>query len=368
MNARKRFIDILKFKIVDRIPLVEWPIREATMREWTRQGYPEGIAPRDFFSMDTIWMKPPVNVRMYPFFEEKVIEEDKNYKIWIDPLGAMRKDFKDDENPGFVTRSWLKHPVESREDFNEMKKRYDPSDPGRFPEGFVKTAGVYNEAMAPVMVSVPFLFWTARDWLGFENLCMAFYDEPVLLHDMFEYITDFAIGVLGRAYEHIRIDVIELEEDMAYKGAPMISPGMFREFMLLHYKRFIEFVKKNGTEIVMVDCDGYPGGLIPLWIEAGADAMSPCEVAAGVDLIQTRKEYPEFALLGGIDKRELAKTRKHIYTEVMKKVPAMIDKGGFIPHVDHAVPFDVPFANYAYFREIMSKIAYGEKVEEPMEL
>ncbi len=365
MNERERFINTLKFKPVDRIPLVEWPIRDATMREWIKQGYPEDIHPCEFFDMDAVWLKAPFNIRMFPGFKEKTIEEDENYKIWIDELGATRKDFKDDANPGFVTRSWLRHPVENREDFTKMKKRYDAANPGRFPGDFEKKAALFNQVPVPVITSVPFLFWTARDWLGFENLCMAFHDNPSLLHEMFEYITDFAIGTLERAYKHIRIDIIELEEDMAYKGAPMISPKMFSEFMLPHYKRFVSFAKRNGTDIIMVDCDGYPGGLIPLWIEAGVDAMSPCEVAAGVDVIKTMEQYPGFGLLGGIDKRELAKGKKEIYREVMSKVPAMIEKGGYIPHVDHAVPFDVPVRNYAYYRRIMAEVAYGETPVEP---
>lgn len=365
MNTRRRFIDTLKFKPVDRIPLVEWPIREATMREWVKQGYPGQISPAEFFGMDTIWIHAPFNIRMLPLFDGKIIEEDENYKIWIDELGATRKDFKNDENPGFVTRSWLRHPVEDKSDFVKMKKRYNPDNPGRFPGDFEKKASLLNEAPSPVITSVPFLFWTGRDWLGFENLCMAFHDKPALLHEMFEFITEFAIGTLKKAAGHLKIDIIELEEDMAYKGAPMISPAMFREFMLPHYKRFVDFAKSIGVDIVMVDCDGYPGDLIPLWIEAGIDAMSPCEVAAGVDVVKTRKEYPGFGLLGGIDKRELAKGRSEIYDEVMSKVPYMIDKGGYIPHVDHAVPFDVPVRNFAYYRRITAQLANGETPEKP---
>ncbi|MFO7612293.1 MAG: uroporphyrinogen decarboxylase family protein [Clostridia bacterium] len=367
MNARERFTRTLKFEAIDRIPLVEWPIREATMREWISQGYPSGVTPQEFFSLDTLWLSAPFNIRILPPFEEKIVEQDENYKIWVDGLGALRKDFKDDRNPGFVTRSWLRHPVENREDFLQMKKRYDFSDRLRFPGNFKELSAGFNDALAPVIISIPFLFWTARDWLGFENLCLSFYDNPELLHEMFGFITDFTIGTLETAYRHLRIDVIELEEDMAYKGAPMVSPGMFREFMFPHYRRFIDFAKRNGTDIVMVDCDGNPGGLIPMWIEAGADAMSPCEVAAGVDVIRMRKQYPGFGLLGGIDKRELSKDRKSIYREVMSKVPEMIEKGGYIPHVDHAVPFDVPLANYSYFRKLMAGVASGAIPGPPVE-
>lgn len=367
MNARERLIRTIKFQSVDRIPLVEWPIREATMREWLKQGYPKGCNPQEYFSTDTMWIGAPFDIRISPKFEEKIIEQNDRYKIWTDDLGALRKDFIDNENPGFVTRSWLKFPVESRTDFNEIKKRYNHASPERFADDFIKNASVLNDSPSPVMISIPFLFWTARDWMGFENLCMAFYDEPLLLHAMFEFITDFSIEVLRKAYEHIHIDLIELEEDMAYKGAPMVSPALFKEFMFPHYRRLVDFAKSNGTEIIMVDCDGYPGGLIPHWIDAGADAMSPCEIAAGVDIIKTRDEYPGFGLLGGIDKRELSKTKIHIYNEVISKVPQMITKGGFVPHVDHAVPFNVSLENYTYFRQLMSEIAYGKSPEIPKE-
>ena len=195
--------------------------------------------------------------------------------------------------------------------------------------------------------------------MGFENLCLAFYDQPKLVFEMFEFITDFCIATLKKGIQDVKINIVELKEDMAYKHAPMISPEMFRKFMFPHYKRLIEFLKSNKVDIVFVDCDGYPGGLIPLWIESGVDGMSPVEIAAGNDIIELRKQFSGFAMWGGIDKRELAKDKNAVYSEVRSKVPYMIERGGYIPHVDHAIPPDVPLVNYIYFRELMEKAAYG---------
>ncbi len=44
MNDRQRFINTMMFKPVDRVPLVEWGIREATMNAWLKQGYPKGMS------------------------------------------------------------------------------------------------------------------------------------------------------------------------------------------------------------------------------------------------------------------------------------------------------------------------------------
>lgn len=359
MLRRERFMRTLKFQSVDRIPLIEWPVREATMREWISQGYPEGVSPEAFFNLDTAYVNTPINMGMYPFFEEKVLEQDETYKIWQDNMGAIRKDFLKNATPGFVTRSWLSFPVKDRKDFLQMKKRYDSSEPARYAEDWGKKAAVLNQAHVPVHLSIPYLFWTARDWMGFEGLCFAFYDMPELVQEMFSFITDFCIEVLKDKIRDIEVDIVELKEDMAYKHAPMISPDMFRRFMLPQYIRLISFLKSKGVKLVYVDCDGDPKGLIPLWIEAGVDAISPCEIAAGNDMLELRKKYPSFGLFGGIDKRELAKDKKAIDQEVMSKVPFLIEKGGYIPHVDHAIPPDVPLENYLYYREVLTRVVYG---------
>lgn len=365
MLQRERFIRTMTFQPVDRVPLLEWNIREATMREWIKQGYPEGVRYQAFFGLDTFYVNVPIRLSMYPEFEEQIIEQQAEYKIWRDNLGAIRKDFAENATPGFVTRQWLKFAVEDRDDFLEMKKRYNSKSPERYPENWENIAKILSKSHVPTHLSIPFLFWTVRDWMGFENLCIAFYDQPALIEEMFEFLTDFIIDTLKDKIKNIDIDIVEFKEDMAYKHAPMISPEMFRKFMMPHYIRLIDFLKSNGVKLVYVDCDGYPGDLIPLWIEAGVDAMSPCEIAAGNDLIALRKEYPRFGLLGGIDKRSLAKDKKSIYNEVMSKVPYMLEKGGYIPHVDHAIPPDVPLENYLYYREILTKVVYNETVEEP---
>jgi len=64
--------------------------------------------------------------------------------------------------------------------------------------------------------------------------------------------------------------------------------------------------------------------------------------------------------MGGIDKRVLARSKDEIYEEVMRKVPYLIEQGGYIPHTDHAVPPDVPLSNFVYYREVVSKVIHGE--------
>jgi len=370
LTPRERFANTLLFKPTDRVPLIDWAIRGATMNEWLKQGYPEGVDTNLFFNLDPFGVNFPINMEMLPKFEPKTIETDGEYKIWRDELGAVRKDFIVTENEGFVTRSWLSFAVTDRDSFLDMKKRYVASDANRVSANFFTQCEVINKIQnhSCTTLRIPFLYWVARDWIGFNDLNIMFYEEPALLEEIFEFITDFSIETLKDKLPHMELDYVELLEDMAYKGAPMIGPDMFRKFMLPHYKRMVDFLRSNGVKFISVDCDGYPEPLIPLWIDAGVDALSPTEIAAGCDPIVLREKYPSFTLLGGIDKRELSKDKRAVYREVMSKVPYLLEKGGgFIPHVDHAVPHNVPFANYKYFRELLACVAKGSAVEEPRE-
>lgn len=364
-TSRERFVGALTFKQIDRVPLIEWPIRGGTMRNWVKQGYPEGVAPEEYFHLDPWGIHAPLDLGMYPGFEEEILESTDRYKIWRDDKGAIRKDFIKDEDPGVVTRTWLSFPVKDRKDFEEIKRRYVSSEPARITRAFEPAVKELKESTVATHLSIPFLYWTSRDWIGFENLSMMFYDDPALLEEIFEFLTDFVIETLRGRIDKLDVGIVELKEDMAYKGAPMISPAMFHKFMYPHYVRLISFLKSHGVKVVYVDCDGYPGVLIPEFIDAGVDAMSPVEIAAGNDLLKLREEYPTFGMMGGIDKRELAKDRTAIYREVMSKVPALLEKGGYIPHVDHAVPSDVPFANYVYYREVLDAVVKGKTPPEP---
>jgi len=101
----------------------------------------------------------------------------------------------------------------------------------------------------------------------------------------------------------------------------------------------------------MVDSDGNVEQLIPLWLESGINGVYPMEVAAGMNVAKLRSQYGrDLVMTGGIDKRTLAKDRKAIDEELARRLP-VAERGGYIPHLDHAIPHDVPYENFAYYWE-----------------
>ena len=93
---------------------------------------------------------------------------------------------------------------------------------------------------------------------------------------------------------------------------------------------------------------------MPPMMEAGVNYLFPMEVAAGTDVNDYRKRYPELALMGGIDKRALAHGPEAIDAELDRVWPA-VRRGRYIPDLDHLVPDDVSWDNYRYYAQALKE-------------
>ena len=128
---------------------------------------------------------------------------------------------------------------------------------------------------------------------------------------------------------------------------------------LPYYKKWIGLLKSSGIRTVLVDTDGYFDKLIPLFLEAGVDGFGPMEIAAGMDPVRLRKEYGKtLCMLGGIDKREIAKGKGEIEAELRRRAP-IISQGGYIPSIDHSIPPSVSLDNFNYYLELKRKFLNG---------
>ena len=363
MNARERFLATMTFGRPDRIPYHFGGPRESTFAAWYKQGLSRDMDFYRWLGYDH-WEGLPVNLGPLPAFEEVVLEETARYKVWIDNLGAKRIDHKVLPTPGFVTRKWLEFPVKNRQDWVEMRRRYDPETPGRLPENWSERVERWRSRDFVLGLTIQSMFWRVRDWVGFEGLCTMLHDDPTLVHEMMEHVVELTVAVLDEPLRQVNVDYVYFNEDMAYKTASMISPAMVKEFLWPGYRRLVRFFRERGVSVLIMDCDGHIGELIPLWLDVGITCVSPVEVAAHNDPLAYRKRFGrDLLMMGGIDKRELRFDKERVRREVLSKVPWLIEQGGYVPQVDHGVPPDIPLRNFLYLCELLKEIACGGSPE-----
>ena len=383
MTPRERHRALIKHEPVDRLPYDFGGPRASTFAAWSRQGLTEDLRRRwgQFTGAEGGMGIGKFYTGPLPAYEETILSEDGNIRTWIDGWGVTRIDAIHQPTEGFATRKYLEFPVKTPADFEEMKTHFDPHTPERTipidkapptlnPDGYRHhhaggtcwrdLVDACNQADVPVTASVPGLYWTTRDWCGFEGLSIMVHDQPKLVHEMFEYWTWFLMELLDEPLNHINVDMITLNEDMAFKGQAMLSPAAMREFMLPRYERLYRFFKDKGLDAVVMDSDGYNGQILEALYPTGIDGIQPIEIAAGNDPEEFLVKYPRIFIHGGIDKRELRFGREQLRAEVAKRYQTAYRHGGYIPHVDHGVPPDVPVRNFLYFVELARGLCDGE--------
>jgi len=337
--------------------------RRSTLRRWRSEGLPE-----DANALQWVFDEAGVpeacsgfegvalNTKMNPMYEEKVISHENGHYLVQDWQGAI-VEISDEFDVtylrgalDFVTRKYHKFPVETPADWAEMKKRYDRSDASRLPGEPQK----HSERPRKLQMSGP--FWQLRDWLGMENLCIAFLDEPEFVGEMIDYWREFTCTLLEKTLQTHTIDCLHISEDMAYKAHSMISPAHARQFLMPVWKAWADICTKFNVPVFDCDSDGYIGELIPLWIEAGINVCDPIEVAAHCDINEFRRQFgKKMGYTGGVDKRALAAGGQIMRDEIMRIAP-VVEDGGYIPGCDHGVPPDISLGNFVEYTRMLAEL------------
>jgi len=353
---------VFTYQRVDRVPDGEFGYWPQTIRRWLKEGLPAEMESEKnqmfsgkldrFFGFDE-GHNCGINTRphMNPVFEEKILERRGDSVIMIDNSGCTAQRYQNDVEESSIPH-YIKFPVETPDDWPAMKERFRLDDPTRArPAQEVEDLrrGVKEGRYVDVLFTG--FYGQLRNWMGMENLSMAFYDYPDMIRDMVEHWAELCARSLESLPPDIPIDQVGWWEDMASKSGPLVGPALFREFLQPGYHRVMEVAKKRGCVLGWVDCDGNPHDLVPNWLEEGVNIMFPLEVPAGVDPYAWRREFGmDLRLKGGIAKEALVRGGAAIDKE-LERIRPLLEQGGYIPHLDHLVPPDISYRNYCEYLE-----------------
>ena len=305
----------------------------------------------NYFNLDSYLVKFPFDLS--PGLPFKLVEDNDEYKIYQDSYGLKKKEGKISAGIPMV----IEYPIKNKKDFYNYRERYDNDYKKRLPQKWDSLVMELKNRDFPIRLGGgPYGFsFFPRHLMGDVVYMMSMYDDPGFLKEFNDYFLDLVMNYWSLILKDVEIDCIFILEDIAYRSGSFISKDMFREFLTPYYIKFLDFLKQFKVKNILVDCDGLIDELIPLWIEAGVTGIFPIEAVN--DVSEIREKYPKLQLMGGIDKKLLFKdgTKKDI-DEELEKVKRLIAKGGYVPHIDHAVSEDVTWENFKYYREKLNDI------------
>ena len=393
MTARERIRNAMDFKKVDAIPWAEsfyeetlikffsegLPAHKMTVVEWEMLGngkflvnWPKfmGFDPYTYFGCMS-YLGCPIQVDMGPIprFKQRKIGEDAKYEEYVMETGARSRRIRKGgrEITWYTMPLFYDFPVKDKKSWEKYKERLNPDDPRRRPkdwepDGYIEVLDQYQEG--PTTLGVTGFYGFGAELMGIPNFNLAFYKDPELVDDMVSHWEYFTVESMREAVETFkdRIDLVFWWEDMAEKHGPNISPKLYKEFLLPHYKRVTRFLNKNKIRRIMMDSDGNTMPILDLAIEAGITGHWPLEVNSGMDVRTLRKRYGnKLFLAGNLDKREIAKGGEAMRKEIDEKLPLMKETGGYIAGLDHLVHVEFTLEKFKEYAEYLKKKLFIEQ-------
>jgi uroporphyrinogen-III decarboxylase len=344
---REEYLELMTFGCAERQMFVELfgPL-VGLEDEWRAQGAAEdeiSLVAFDWDYVDTIGCGGACGAR--GGVPEAVLEETDAHLITRDRFGRTMKLCK-----GVATIALpLDFPVKTMDDWLKLKPMFAYADERVDLEAAAR-AKQAQAGGALVRAGIPGGFDVPRELMGEEVACLAYYEQPELMHDILATLADTAVRVLARVGDVVAIDQLSVHEDLAGKSGPLVGPRQIEEFIAPYYRRAWEVVRAGGGRIFEQDSDGNVAPVIDAFLDAGLTCMHPMEPAAGMDIVAVRKTYgTRLAVRGGIDKHVLRRSKEEIRGELEYKMQPLMREGGTVFGLDHRIPNGTPIENYRYY-------------------
>jgi uroporphyrinogen decarboxylase len=304
MTGRERYIAVLERRLPDRVPIGDLAIDPAVIRGF-KSGHKDAL---DLAIGEGIDM-----ITEMVCFETIATHDDGTF---TDEWGCRYK----------PNAEYVSHPVQGPVSLNTDLGRFDLPDP----EAPHRLRNLENlVARSEGRVAVNFHTRVAFMWsvflMGMDNLLMAMAVDPDFVHALFQKVADFNIQVIRRAVR-AGADSISLGDDYCGNNGPMMSPEMFRLFILPHLKRAVDAIHEEGGRCIK-HCDGNLWPILGDMVNTGIEAINPLEPVAGMDVAEVKAQYGDrIAIMGNIDCAELLPHGTP--EEVDAAVRACIARGG----------------------------------------
>lgn len=187
---------------------------------------------------------------------------------------------------------------------------------------------------------------------GFDIWMMALASEPDYVNALCEKLVDVWLENLRRFSEAVghHVQILQFNDDFGMQDAPFVSTRMFRELIMPHYKRGLDWVHANTSMKVFLHSDGAIAPLIPSILEMGVDILNPIQTSArGMDPRSLKDAYGDRLVFwgGSLDCQQTLPfgSADEVAREVREHVRVFAPGGGYVFAPVHNIQAKVPPEN-----------------------
>ncbi len=327
MNSYERVITALELKEPDHVPIIECTIDPKVIK---------GACPQARDAADFAEMVGLDAVSCRTDYGKVVDNADGTY---VDEWGVIYKN------------QWtqvISHPVRGPIESMADLRTYNPPDPDA-PERLADLHDLvrrFKGRKAIIYADRACFMWSVF-LNGMDNLLTSFLTEPEFAHALLDMVLDVSIQVARNALRAGADAIIETDDYAGNRG-PIMSPEVFKEFILPRLLKYVKAVHEEGGYLIK-HTDGYIWPLLDTMVEAEIDGINPMEPIAGMDIGEVKQAYGDrVCLVGNIDCGELLTngSTQEVEAAVMDCIRKASPGGGHIMCSSNSLHASVKPENY----------------------
>jgi hypothetical protein len=159
--------------------------------------------------------------------------------------------------------------------------------------------------------------------MGFDAFALALYDDRALVEDLFEFYCHWYARVTKHLCD-LDFDFLWFGDDIAFKTAPYVSPRVFRQLFLPHYRRVAQQINKPW----IFHSDGNLMPILDDLLSLGMSGLHPIEPGA-MDLGLLKRRYGgSLCLVGHVSVDALSRGTPAEVAELTRQAIATAAPGG----------------------------------------
>jgi len=356
VTNRELWLNIMHYGEFDRLPVIHWAGWQETRERWIREGMPADADERQFLNAEPHWTFVGVNVSLYPAFDEEILEDTDEYRIFRDRDGVVQKDWK---NRSCIPQ-YTDYTLKGAEEWPEYKKRLQP-DAARIPENLDEQIEKAESSGYAIAIGTASMMGWIRNWMGVENMSYLMYDEPDVYADMVDTLAELTCWGIDQVAPRMKgkPDMGFGWEDICGKSGPLVSPRVFARCVASGYTKIRSKLEEYGVSLLGIDSDGDVAQLVKPWLDAGVNVHFPIEIGTwNADPMEYRRKYGrEMRIIGGFNKLALEQGPEAIDAEIERRLPIIMD-GGFILMPDHLITPGTSLDVYRYYLKRVRELRF----------
>lgn len=182
-------------------------------------------------------------------------------------------------------------------------------------------------------------FELLRNLTGFENCLCSLLEEPEIMREIADYITDYRMECYKQICENLHPDILFQHDDWGAKEAMLMHPDVWREIFKPGYQRLYSYLHEQGV-IIMHHSDSFLEPIISDMEELGIDIWQGALPQNNIVKLQSQLKG-NMIIMGGIDASKIDfadASEEQVRTEVRHVCETYIPGGHFIPAVTAGGP------------------------------